>query len=193
MKLSILLDLYRSKWKLSDAKEDAYEQPKTALNENDDNGTTTAEMEKLEQSSAATPMMETDKNIITPENTRQNMETMEMSKENEIFSAALTEAKNNDKLDSDEDPKTTHDKREVMEHNTVKYKTVATYIIVDNEDNYTKSELDPLTTITDIYGKMDVSAENYPETGPDTQSMLNAETTTDYHFHATDIKHEKIP
>ena len=193
MNLSILLDLYRSKWKLSDAKEDAYEQPKTALNENDDNGTTTAEMEKLEQSGATTTMMETDKNIITPENTRQNMETMEMSKENEIFSAALTEAKNNDKLDSDEDPKTTHDKREVMEHNTVKYKTVATYIIVDNEDNYTKSELDPLTTITDIYGKMDTSAENHPETGHDTQSMLNAETTTDDHFHATDIKHVKIP
>ena len=45
MNLSILLDLYRSKWELSVAKEDTCGQLK---NENDDKGYTTAEMEKQE-------------------------------------------------------------------------------------------------------------------------------------------------
>ena len=84
MNLSILLDLYRSKWELSVAKEDTYGQTK---NENDDKGSTTTEMEEQEQSSFITTMMETTKYITiedtemtaeyatTPENSRQIKET----------------------------------------------------------------------------------------------------------------------
>ena len=130
----------------------------------------------------------------TPANTRQNTETTQTQKDNEII--YTTVSKYFETLASDEDPKTTNDNRPVMEHSTVNYdKTIVTEIKGDKEDNPTTSELDPLTTITVLIGKVEETTENYPETGPDTQAMLDAETseeaTIDDHIHALEITNEK--
>ena len=90
----------------------------------------------------------------------------------------VTKEKYSDRLTSDKEPESTHVHRQLMKHNTVKYdKTVATQIIADNEDNCTTRELDTLTTITDRYEKVEESTENHSETSPDTQAILDAETS----------------
>ena len=110
----------------------------------------------------------------------------------------VTKEKYSDRLTPDKEPESTHGHTQLMEHNTVKYdKSVATEIIADNEDNCTTRELDTLTTITDRYEKVEESTENHSETNPDTQAILDAETseeaTTDDHIHATNITNEKTP
>ena len=154
MNLSILLDQYRSKWKLSDANEDTYGEPKTTLNGNYDSASTTDEMEKLEQSSATTTLIDTAQPLtiedtevtadytITQGNTRQNGETTQTPTDNEIYDTTVTKAKYNEMLASDEDPKTKNYDSQVMEHNTAKYdKTVATESIPNNKDNLTTIEM----------------------------------------------------
>ena len=153
MNLSILLDLYRSKWMLSDANEDSYGEPKTTLNGNYDSASTTDEMEKLEQSSATTTMIDTSQPLtiedtevtadytITQGNTRQNGETTQTPRDNEICDTTATKEMYNEMLASDEEPKTKNYDSQVMEHNTAKYdKTVATESI-PNKDNLTTIEL----------------------------------------------------
>ena len=83
-----------------------------------------------------------------------------------------------------------------MEHSTVNYdKTIVTEIIADKEDNPTTSELDPLTTITVLNGTIEETTKDYPETGPDPQAMLDAETseevTIDDHIQSLEIIDEK--